>query len=374
MKIAIGHPTTKANPITSLAADIAAAASSLTVKNTEGFSNEKLVVIGRLGFEQTEIVRPSTITPPDTIALTGTTKFPHNADSKVLLFDYNQIKIYRSTTGINGTYTLIDTIDIDVADDFTTFEDPATDTAYYYKFAYYNSYYSLETTQSDAIAATGFVFHSQKTLVDRVLSLFGDSESEAVTRDEVTDYLNEFYHEAQQELAVATKRLSIQPYTFTVEKDTDTYALPGDFLIEKAIKGSRNNGSTFPYNVTMQNIDHLGTVAQTNVIYSYSIVGSDIVLDPVPNNSTDKIKIYYIPTPETLIYQSDTLSSPFAQRSSMFVRYGLANCYLKDKKFDEYKDLRDVARGQLRDFISYIKRLGNVHPQFSEVVDTDLLY
>ena len=360
------------NPITSLSADYAAGVKTLLVKNTAQFQTTKFAVLENLGFEQAELGTIDTITAPQTLVLDANTSFPHNADCKVTMFDYNQIKVYKSTTGVNGTYNFVSAINIDVSEDFTTYEDIGASASYYYKYSYYNSVTQAETVMSDPISATGFVFYALKTLVDRVLSLFGDAQSQFVGRDEVTDYLNEIYELAQHELAIATRRLGMETYQFTTVANQQAYALPADFLMEKAVRASQNNGQTFPYNCQMLTVDSLGTYFETNNLYGYSIVNNTIQLDPIPTNSSDVIQIYYIPMPTSLVYQTDTLASPFQNRTALFVRYALAMCYLKDKKWDEYKDLRDTATTQLADFVSYIKKLGNLHPTSVQIVNSDL--
>jgi len=373
MRFYIKRPPTKNNPKTYLAADAASGSTTLTVKNTAGFSNNDFIILGNPGFENTEIKRISSITAPSTFTLSSATSFPHNADTPVTLINYDQIKIYRSTTGIDGTYNLLATIDIDIDNDVTYFEDPDAQTNYYYKFKFYNSYTTKESDFSDPIAGTGFVFYSKKTLIDRTLSLFGDTKEEFVTSDEVSDFLNEFLGIAKTELSVATKRFDLKKQDITLSNETE-YNLNPDFLVEAAVKISTDGGKTFPYSAAEQKIDSIGTVVQNNIRYGYTIyndgITNKIILDREPT-SGDIMRIWYIPTPPTLSNQTDTLPSPFINHTSMFVTYALAKCYLKDKKFDEYKTLRDDAFSTLRTFLSYIKRLSNRHVQFSELVDLE---
>ncbi len=334
MKVYVYHPIYRENPVTYLSTACLSGASSLKVKNTDGFATAKYAILGLPGLEQAEIVRPSVITSPDTFTLPTNTKFPHNADTKVTLLDFNQVKIYRSTAGINGTYTLLDTVDITIDAEATMYEDTNSQATYYYKFSYYNLSASAESDLSDPIAATGFVFYSLKTLIDRVLSLFGDQKGDFVTRDEVKDYLNEIYEKGQQEIAIATKRHNLLPQTFTVESNVAAYDLNADFMMEKAVKVSTDGGVNFTGNAVQLKIDSQGRYDMNSIMYGYTIIGNQIILDKVPGNSTDQIKVYYFPTPVTMNLQTDTLASPFQNSSAFFVRYALGMCYLKDKKFD----------------------------------------
>lgn len=375
MKIYISHPEFRNNQQTFLTADSLASATSLSVGNTTGLSTNKFVVVGKIGQDQTELLRPGAITAPSTLGtFDAAPKFAHNADDQVLLFDWNKIRVYKSTTGISGAYSLVSTLDIDVAHDTTIYEDTASLTTYYYKFAPYNSITDVEGDSSDAIAATGFVFYSLKTMIDRVLSLFGDANAEFVTRDEVRDWLTEIYEFAQQQVAIATDRYNISEQIISLQDGVTDYDLEADFLIEKGVRVSEDGGITYPKFASNKQLDSMGKVIQSNVKYGYTIKGSKIVIDdPIPANSTDKIKVYYIATPFIFSDQTDTLKAPFINSSGIFVKYGLAHCFLKDKKSDDYKALKDEAENKVIAFVSFIKKLTNRHPQFSELMDADRL-
>lgn len=366
MKLFIGHPLSRRSPVTYFKQDYAAAVTTIKVKNSDGFSTSKYVVLGQPGLEQAEIVRPTTVTSPDTFVVTPATKFSHNADQKVTLLDYNQIKVYRSTTGISGVYNLMTTLDIQIDADVTPYEDTTAFSSYYYKFSYYNAQAAQESDQSDAIAATGYTFYSLKTMVDRVLSLFGDSKAEFATREEVTDYLNEPYEKDQQNLAVSTKRFSVNTQIITVDTTHDEYDLNADFLMEIGISKSTDGGNTWGRNIVMQQLDSLGNVLFTNEGEGYVIYNNKLKLKTYPTNNTDKYKIYYVTAPVTMINQTDTLIAPFTHSSATYVKYALGMLYLKDKKFDEYRALMAEAEQRSVAHLSFIKKLSNKHPQYME--------
>ena len=372
-KFYVKHPAHRNNQVTYLAADYAAGGTALAVKNTAGFALLRFAVLGKIGYENAELVRPTTITAPSSFAvLAAATKFVHNADTLVTYFEYDQIKIYRSTTGIAGTYSILSTVDISIDNDVTFVTDASSDTGYYYKFAYYNSAATIEADLSDPIAPTGYVFWALRTMTDRVLSLFGDTKEEFVSADEVRDYIQGFYDNAQMQVAIATKRHNILPYVFTVTKDVVDYALPSDWLMEKEIKMSRDGGTRYDSPVIMQSFGSIGTVVQNGVVYTYTIYNNYIRLDPTPSNSTDKIRAIYTPTPAVIVNPTDLLISPFTMRSDMFVKAGLAGCYLKDKKIDDYKTLRDEADLSLKQFIMLLRKLSNAHPEAGGVTNPSM--
>lgn len=370
MRFYIAHPPVKNNPTTYFAADSNAGSTTITVKNIQGFSANDIVVLGKIGYENAEIVKISSITAPSTMNVTAT-KFPHTIDQPITLIKFDKIKIYKSTTGISGTYSLLSTIDIDIDSDITFYETDAA-TSDYFKFRYYNSYALIEGDWSDAISGAGFTFYSKRTLIDRVLSLFGDTKREFVSDDEVADFLNEFLGVAQTELSVASKRFMLKYTDITLSSQTTEYSLPSDFLMEKAVKVSSDNGKTFPYSCSLKSVDSVGDIVQARVKYGYVIYNdnttSKIMLDNYPVDN-EILRVWYVPTPSSLSAETDTLPYPFQNHSTMFVSYALAKCYLKDKNFEMYKALKDDALSMLQGFISYIKRLSTRHLTYSEVVE-----
>lgn len=368
MKIYLQHPQFRDNPSSYLRQDYAAGVTDIKLKNTANFVADKFVVLGPLGYDQAELLAIDTVADEDDLTLATATKFPHNADQIVTLLDWNQIKVYRSTTGISGTYSYLETIGISIDQDLTEYTDENGSSIYYYKFAFHNSVSDTTGDLSNPYDGSGFEFYSLATLTNRVLSLFGDSNGEFMTRSEVKDAINEFYEHCQRELAIATKRHGIALHLINLLYNVSGYELPADFINELAVKLSTDGGSTFPYSIPMKQVDSLGRQDnRSNFKHAYTIFNGYIYLDePVPTDTTHIIGLYYAPSFGLLISGDDTLAAPFSTATNMFVKYGLAICYLKDKKFDEYESLRDEAYALLASFISYIKRLNNMHPQFAE--------
>lgn len=371
MKAFIGHPSTRNKVETRFASDINSGVTTIVTKNNKGFANGDFIVLGNVGWEQAEIVKVNGAISGNTDLTVTATKFPHSADTRIVYIGWDKIRVYKSTTGINGTYSIVTTIDIQIDQDGTSYIDSSTSTTDYYKFCTYNSVTDTEGDFTDPVSTTGFVFYSAKTMVDRVLSLFGDSGAEFVSREEVLEYINELLEKATQEAVLATGRYNIKTHTFTVQSGVSDYILPSNFLMEKGIKISTDGGNNFNYSAVQRNWDSLGTTINTNVKYGYII--SDGVLhleNPTPSNSSDIVKVYYVEVPSLLSDPSDTLPNPFINASAMFIKYGVAMCLLKDKKMEEYGTLRNESEDRLKSHISFLKRLSNMHPEYTEIADT----
>lgn len=369
MKIGIMHPPSIVNPQTNIASDMASGVGSALVKNVSAFAVNKYACLSFVGSAQAELMLISSFTGETQVNFSGSTLFAHNTDDQFTQFDYNQVKIYRSTTGITGVYTYNAALPIDVTSDVTIYEDATSQTNYYYKFSYYNVATGVETSLSDPIAATGFVFHSLHTLVNRVASIFGDSNFEFVKRYEIEQFINEFYQRAQEEYAIATKRQSITFNTINMQVNVSEYPLFSDFFMEKGIRISSDNGQTFPFIATLLNTDHMGESIEARIRYNYMVFGSTIKFTPTPQ-VTDIAKIFYVPQPIQMVNQTDTLVAPFQFSTSMFVKYGLAMCKLKQNNTGDWTTISAKAESELAEKISFAKKMQSRHPTVSQLVDT----
>lgn len=144
---------------TQLDADVAAAATALTVKNNQDFANNDMVYVGRLGSDTGEKVAATGITGATTINV-GALVRPHNRFDDVHSLFGNKVKVYRAAN-VNGLqpadadFSLLTTVDIDFDQTHTSYTDSGGSSDYWYKFTFYNSVASSETTLADSSAARG---------------------------------------------------------------------------------------------------------------------------------------------------------------------------------------------------------------------------
>jgi len=94
---------------TQLTADASAAATSLSVDNTEGYAANNYIVVGELGTEGAEQVRITAITDDTTLAVTALV-FAHSDNDPVLKTLFNQLRVYNNADGFG---TSIATVNID---------------------------------------------------------------------------------------------------------------------------------------------------------------------------------------------------------------------------------------------------------------------
>lgn len=230
MKIVAYNPETKDLEKSYLGKSYASGVTSLLLKNTDRFADGQKILIGEMGRERSEIVEISGAPTATTIGLVAGTQFPHDADDPVYVLDYDQVRIYRSTTGQAGAYSLLDTVDMDVdnADNGTFYDDANALTTYWYELAYYDSVNDTESEHTAPIGATGYTRKQLGHLIPKVAKDVKDPDFIEVDIDQWISWANDI----SDDLITQAKR----PYRFlkkseTIDVSADDYSfgMPADF-------------------------------------------------------------------------------------------------------------------------------------------------
>lgn len=169
---------------------------TIAVKNSDRFAANDRILVADQGLENAEIVTVQSVSSDgSTIVLDPSTplEYAHSADEGVYKLRFDQVKFYRSTTGINGTYNLLATVALDVDNEsLTTFYDDTTGLAsYYYKITFYHSISALESAFSDPIQGSGWRRRQVGYIIDQVLQEVGDQQEMHVTRGELLGWFND---------------------------------------------------------------------------------------------------------------------------------------------------------------------------------------
>lgn len=135
------------NVSTSLSEPAANATTTLNVKNTAGFQQNDYVLVGSMGEEKTELVQITAI-PNNTQFTVTALKFDHGTDTMIIFTKFNQVRIFRSTTG-GIVYNVLATVDMQVDRLITNYDDTTAQPTYYYKTAFFNSITSQASAFSD---------------------------------------------------------------------------------------------------------------------------------------------------------------------------------------------------------------------------------
>lgn len=123
---------------------------ALTVDDNSGFANDDFVIAGTLMRSRAEIAKINTSVTLGTSFQVDSLTFAHNPMEVISKVAYDKVRLYNSTT-VDGTKTLIDTLDIDVEKRYTDFE-VSNSIAGYVFFTLYNSVTAVESGYSYQIA------------------------------------------------------------------------------------------------------------------------------------------------------------------------------------------------------------------------------
>ncbi len=209
MIITAFNPSTDNLEQTFLAQSYSLGQSTVEVKNNQAFSNNARILIGDLGLAQTEIVTSGAPNANGTTLPIGPTLYGHPANTAIYVLQFDQVKFYRSTNGIGGTYTLLATVNLDVTNENlqTTYNDNTAVAGYYYKVSMFNSISLVESAQSDPIPATvGWARKQVGYIIDKALRDLGDPTEQNITRDEILGYMNEVNDDLMLQV--------VKPYSF----------------------------------------------------------------------------------------------------------------------------------------------------------------
>lgn len=250
MKVIAYNPSVKNLEKSYLSSSIAAGVLAIAVKNADRFGADQMIMIGAPGRERTEIIQVDQDGSPPavsttTINLATETQFPHDADDPVYVLDYDKVRIYRSTTGENGVYSLLATVDIDAdnEDDRTYYEDTTGLTTYFYKVAYYHSVDAVESDQTDPIPATGYDEKMVGTVIAEVANEVKDPDFLEMSIDAYISHMNSINDDLITQ-AKRSYRFLRTPLPIDVDANDSSFPFPDDLWKINYIEVNEATSST----------------------------------------------------------------------------------------------------------------------------------
>jgi hypothetical protein len=174
--VRVKHPNIEYNPRTYLGASVAAAGTTLTVRDNagflSGFTNNERVVLGAYGDERTEIKRITSDPSAGTTLAVAAVTFAHPIDTPVTQILWDQVEIHGNSTNSTSGTTTIATISLTPDEDFTQYT--VTGSTYAFYFARYkNSTSSTTSSFSDGVASTGYAQNTRALIKQRALARSG---------------------------------------------------------------------------------------------------------------------------------------------------------------------------------------------------------
>ena len=180
---------------TYISSDASSGDSTITVQSIVGFSTDQILCIGEIGQEKTEIIKTHSSTSPSgtTVTLSTTLTFDHPQDTPVYILNWNQVEISHAST-ITGTKSVLTTIDIQVDQEKTIYDETSQSSGYYFTRLKddINTRYS---DYSDPIAYSGYADNTVFMIKKRALNDLNEKISDLIT----DEYLLESLKEARRE-------------------------------------------------------------------------------------------------------------------------------------------------------------------------------
>ena len=163
MPIEVTNPSTQGVNKTSLSQPTAAGATTLDVYSNLGFSTNTLVLIESMGVQSAEYVTITGITGNTSLEVSAT-KFSHPQSAAVSFFSADTARVYKSTTGSSGSFSLWQSSAITPARMTTNFFDTQVSS----NNAYYSTLFKI--SNSLKISSTRFLVSSQHCIIHHHIS------------------------------------------------------------------------------------------------------------------------------------------------------------------------------------------------------------
>jgi len=353
MLVRIDHPALGPAK-TRLGADLAAAAASSTVENYDGFAADKYIVFGKPGEELAEIVLLTSVTANVTLGHTTGPVFAHSKREPVSLIKFNQGEVWRATAE-GGTYALIATVDLDINELLTIYDDADGSTASWYKTRYKDEKNTEYSPYSDEVQGTGYTEESLRSMTNEVLDDFGDPDAKEITRKKVRRLLRGGVRKTTIEMIKTFPDYRRQQTTEDLVATTYLYDLPTRFLAFNRID-LNFSGTVQTDAVKVERFEN-ESEGEPDTTYNTSAPrifrrADQWGIRPTPT-ATGKAWLYYWDYPEVMTEEADEHGLPYGAREAL-IEYALYRLWLpKDtKKAAIYKSDWRASLGSYIEFVA----------------------
>lgn len=315
----------------------------IVVDNGTLFNTGDYIVVERYGSSQCEIGQVAS-TGATSITLVGDLFFPHSVDSPITLINYNQYQVWRSITGVGGTYLQLGANQgFQLSQPlFSQITDPAGIASYSYKVRYANTTASFYSQFGPEMPAGGYPFSSLGSIQDRVLTLFVDTNGEFINRNSITDWTNELIGRLNRDVTDSESNLFANFLTFTPDGSEYTDMSPYDIESYLLLEYSSDGGQTFPSVISP--MDSRIKAASPYSNYSYKLEGDKLFIysQQYPSNGTnygfpvnDIVRVWYFTQQPQLTSQSDLLPNVYRSYSDVFVDYCMMRASEQSRRLSE---------------------------------------
>lgn len=337
---------------TRITSDVSSGATAITVANNDDFADGDYVILGKVGEEKTELV-----------TLTGTTN-NDQLDSSAAVFDhavgtpatevaYDQVQIARASSE-SGSYSAVATIDLNLDEETTTYDDADGSTTSWYKVRYKDSDAGTYSAYSDPVQGTGYTTQSLYAMTNEVLEEFGDPNADEVSRDQVERYLRAGVRLITRAIIGTNPDYRRAYTTEDLTSGTTTYDLPTRFLafirMDVNLDGTEHdNAYKAEFESEQEGLPDTEYSTQDPRVF---FRGEKFGIRPEPA-ATGKVWMWYWDYPEEMTDPTDTHGLPYGARD-LLVAYALSRLWQKKNidKSMQYKDDYNIELSQYLEFVA----------------------
>ncbi len=337
---------------TRLSSDVAASASSSTVENNDGFATNDYVVFGKPGEELTEIVKLTSTTGNTTLGHTTGPVFAHSARTPTSQIKYNQVKIY-SATSETGTYSLLATIDLDIDEKETIYDDTTGDSSTWYKVKYYNETTTALSDFSSAVQATGYTEQSLYSMQSEILEDFGDPHADEIGRNRLRSYLRAGVRRLTLDLIKTYPTFRRNYTTQSLTADDEEYDYPTRFLGFYMI-WVNFSGSTKANAYKIEKFESEEALDEPSLTFNEGdprifLRDTSYIIKPTPDTTGGTAFLWYWDYPTAMTDPVDTHGLPHGAREPLiaytlyrlWLTRGEAQTETSDRYRQEWRDSKD---------------------------------
>ncbi len=349
-----------------LQSSLAAGGTTSVVRNTDPFSTQRAVQLGKTGEAQSEILIVSGAPAGGTVNFSGTARFPHAIDTPMWDIHYDKLVIKRSTVGTAGTATALATVNLEPSQLYTDYDDSSGVATYAYKTAYYNSVSTDVSSDSDWFVPGGPSFYSLQKIRSRIKGALANASF--LTDDTIiNDWINEWV-EQETNLAIKVNEgysVGTAQYSFgTVGLGTITEPL---FKNANKVEYSTDGVNFVASREISQNRFSTGDI-YSGLAPRHAWTG-DTTFQVLPQGSsgTARFSLSLMFTP--LVNEADNLPQFLRAYTTGCVEYGLYRAYDSDLKDDVADKHYQKFLGQEKKFEVQITPRDYSGPDFIDFVE-----
>lgn len=312
----------------------------IAVQNIAGeFKPGTILVIGLPNQELTEFAVIESILGKE-ITLTAQLNQTHAINTRIGTSDWNEVVIYKSNS-INGQYIQQATKPIAIDEELTVYYDETTTNENFYKTRFHNTVNDKYSDYSDPISFAGFPKDSLIAIQDRVLRLFGDKDEKVITRNDITDWINQAKDDLVNAVAESDEKYFNETITGDISQGDHTIILPDKFKKFQKVKIKYGGKFEEAIPVDLEDlIDYDEFNSQNSPIYAFN--NYKIEIRPKAQSITP-YRIKAETNQDDLINEKDRLPKVLRPYSHVIDLFVLSKAYSSDQK-------HNVARGYMRDY------------------------